>query len=54
MSIYIVKNERNEEISAYTDLQWAKYMAEQLQSTFARHFSVEELVSANHLEANPA
>jgi hypothetical protein len=54
MSIYIVKNERNEEISAYTDLQWAKSIAEQLQSTFSRHYSVEELVPASHIEANPA
>lgn len=44
MSIYIVKNERNEEVSAYTDLQRAKYFAEQLQSQFFQHYSVEELI----------
>ena len=54
MSIYIVKNERNEEMFAYTDLNWAKYIAEQLQSTFAHHYRVEELVLASATEAIPA
>lgn len=44
MSIYIVKNERNEEVSAYTDLHRAKFFAEQLQFLFARHYCVEELI----------
>jgi hypothetical protein len=44
MSIYIVKNERNEEVSAYTDPQRAKDDAEQFQSLFSQQFSVEELI----------
>lgn len=44
MSIYIVKNEHNEEVSAYTDPQRAKDNAEQLQSIFSQPYSVEELI----------
>jgi hypothetical protein len=43
MSIYIVKNERNEEISSYTDQQRARFFAEQLQSLFGRLYRVEVL-----------
>lgn len=53
MSIYIVKNERNEEVSSYTDAQRAKDSAEQFQSIFSQEFSVEELiVDANSLSAS--
>ncbi len=44
MSIYLVKNERNEEVAAYTDPQPAVYVAEQLQSATLQHYRVEELV----------
>ena len=44
MSIYIVRNELNEEVSAYTDPQRAKDNAEQFQYIFDQHFSVEELI----------
>lgn len=44
MSIYLVKNERNEEVIAYTDLQRAEYLAEQLQSATLKPYSVVELV----------
>ena len=44
MSIYIVKNERHEEVAAYTDPQPAKHIAEQLQSATLQHYSVEEVV----------
>ena len=47
MSIYIVKSERNEEVSAYTDLPRAKFFAEQLQFLFAQHYCVEELIYKN-------
>lgn len=43
MTIYIVRNERNEEVSAYTDLQRASYLAEELQDVTLRPHSVEEL-----------
>ncbi len=51
MSIYIVKNEQNEEISAYTSLQRAKFVADQLQSEFLHRYIVEELIYANSLES---
>lgn len=44
MSIYLVKNELNEEVSAYTDLQRAKDLAEQLQSATFERYCVEEVV----------
>jgi len=44
MTIYVVKNERNEEVSSYTDLKRAKYFAEQLQFLFFQHYRIEELV----------
>lgn len=44
MSIYLVKNERNEELIAYTDPQRAEYLAEQLQSATLKPYSVVELV----------
>jgi hypothetical protein len=43
MSIYIVKNERNVEVSAYTDLHRAEIFAEELQSLVNEHYRVEEL-----------
>lgn len=42
MSIYIIKNEQNEEVSAYTDLHRAKDLAEQLESD-THHYCIEEL-----------
>lgn len=47
MSIYIVTSERNQEVSAYTDLHRAKFFAEQLQFLFAQHYCVEELIYKN-------
>ncbi len=44
MSIYIVKNERNEEVAAYTEPKPAEYIAEQLQSATLQRYRVEELV----------
>lgn len=44
MSIYIVRNENHEEVSAYTDRQRANYMVDELQSATFRSFSVEEMV----------
>lgn len=44
MSIYIVKNERNEEVAAYTEPRSAEYVAEQLQSATLQQYTVEELV----------
>ena len=52
MLIYIVKNEQNEEISAYTSLQRAKFVADQLQSEFFHRYIVEELACAGNLEAS--
>ncbi|GEM_PF-2408528 len=43
MSIYILKNERNEEVSAYTDINRAKDVAKQLETVTTQHYSVEEL-----------
>lgn len=43
MAIYIVKNELDEEVSAYTHLQQAEDMAEQLRSATFQRYSVEEL-----------
>lgn len=43
MSIYLVKNERDEEVSAYTDPTKAEYLAEQLETATLQHYSVEEL-----------
>lgn len=53
MSIYVVKNERNEEVSSYTDRQRAKYFAEQLQFQFFQQYRVEELICVK-AETNPA
>ena len=50
MTLYIVKNERNEEVSAYTDIQRAMYLAEQLQSEFFQDYRVEELSSESENE----
>lgn len=44
MSIYIVKNEHNEEVSAYTNLHRAECFAEQLEYLDAGHYCVEELI----------
>lgn len=44
MTIYIVKNERNEEVAAYTSPQPAESIAEELRSATLQHYSVEELV----------
>ena len=44
MSIYIVKNERDEEVSAYTDLHRAERFAEELQYLDDGHYCVEELI----------
>ncbi len=44
MSIYLVKNERNEEVAAFTDPQPAKSIAEELQSATFQLYHVEELV----------
>lgn len=54
MTIYIVKNERNEEVAAFTDFQRAKYLAGQLQSMFAHHYKVEELVASKNQEDQAA
>jgi len=45
MSIYIVKNDRDEEISSYTDEQRARFFADQLQALFGRLYRVEILTS---------
>ncbi len=44
MSIYIVKNERNEEVAAYTEPSPAEYIAEQLRTATLQPYTVEELV----------
>ena len=44
MTLYIIKNEQNEEISAYTNLQRAKYMSEELSILSYQIYRVEELV----------
>lgn len=44
MSIYLVKNEIDEEVTAYTDLQLAEYLAEQLQADTRQQYHVEELI----------
>lgn len=43
MSIFIVKNERNEEISAYSNLQPAEDIAEQLRTATFQNYTVVEL-----------
>ena len=49
MSIYIVRNERDEEVSAYTDKQRAESMAVELETATYHEHSVEELVmNENH------
>lgn len=44
MSIYLVMNEIDEEVTAYTDLQQAEYLAEQLQADTRQQYHVEELI----------
>ncbi len=51
MSLYLVKNERNEEVSAYTTPQRAERLAEQLETATFQRYVVEELIvdlSASH------
>ena len=43
MTIYIVKNERKEEVAAYTIYERAKYMADYFQSLLFKRFSVETI-----------
>ena len=52
MSIYIVKNEHNEEISSYTDQQRARFFAEQLQALFGRLYRVEVLTSSSDISVH--
>ncbi len=44
MTIYIVKNERDEEVAAYTNPQPAESIAEQLQAATLQRYCVEKLV----------
>jgi hypothetical protein len=44
MYIYIVKNERHEEVAAYTDPKKAEYLAERLQSATLMDYSIEVLL----------
>jgi hypothetical protein len=44
MSIYIVRNERNEEVSAYTNKQQAESLAVDLETATFHQHSIEELV----------
>jgi hypothetical protein len=44
MSIFIVRNEFDEEVTAYTDHQQAEYLAEQLQADTRQQYRVEELI----------
>lgn len=44
MSIYIVRNERNEEVSAYTNRQEAESLAVVLETATFHQHSIEELV----------
>ncbi len=44
MIIYIVKNERDEEVAAYTDQQHARLFAEQFEEATFQQCNVEELV----------
>lgn len=43
MTIYIVKNERDEEVAAYTNQQHARLIAEQFEEFTFRRYTVEEL-----------
>lgn len=44
MIIYIVKNDRDEEVAAYTDQQHARVFVEQFEEATFRQYNVEELV----------
>lgn len=44
MTIYIVKNQNDEEISAYSHLKQAEEIAEQLREATFQQYIVEELV----------
>lgn len=50
MTIYIVRNERNEEVSAFTDQYRAEHLAELLQSDSFRRYTVEELCGTSESE----
>lgn len=43
MNIYVVKNERNEEVAAYTDAQHAKRVAAEFEQATVRRHHVETL-----------
>jgi hypothetical protein len=44
MNIYIVKNERDEEVAAYTDAQHAKLIAAEFELATLQRYRVEELL----------
>ncbi len=44
MSIYIVKNERNDEVAAFTSPQQANFIADELQSATMQQYRVVEMV----------
>jgi hypothetical protein len=44
MTIHIVRNNRNEEVAAYTDKQYAILVAEELKNARQEDYRVEELV----------
>lgn len=52
MSIYIVKNERNEEVTAYTDAERANYIAEQLESATLQSYSIEKVEVEDGVEVD--
>ena len=51
MSIYIIRNERDEEVSAYTDKQRAENIAVELETATHHQYGVEELVMNDDRQA---
>lgn len=54
MNIYVVKNERNEEVAAYTDAQHAKKIAAEFEQATVHRYHVEELRCEDEVEESPA
>jgi hypothetical protein len=54
MNIYIVKNERNEKVAAYTDAQHAKLIAVEFEQVTVQRHHVEELPGATEVEESRA
>ena len=50
MTLYLIKNEQNEEISAYTNLQRAQHMTEELNILSSQVYRVEVLIAESQAE----